>query len=250
MGYEQSDVHNRLYRRYATLLGRVPSTSVLAAEEYFRGRAPYLRQVVRRHLGEKRAARIVDLGCGDGALLHFAREAGFSNLSGVDGSEEQVELAHRLGITCVQHGALETFLADAPSESVDVVIAFDVLEHLSKSQALDFLEATRRVLRPGGRLLIHVPNAASPFFGHVRYGDFTHQLAFTKESLRQVLQGSGFQTVRCFEDAPVVHGAVSAARFVLWRAVRLALRVAIAAETGDIGRNAVLSQNLLAVAIA
>jgi hypothetical protein len=82
----------------------------------------------------------------------------------------------------------------------------------------------------------------------MRYGDLTHEIAFTRESIAQLLRSSGFAEVRCFEDAPIVHGAKSAVRWVLWKMIRLALRVYIVAETGDTGRECIFSQNLLAVA--
>ena len=50
----------------------------------------------------------------------------------------------------------------------------------------------------------------------LRYGDLTHEMAFTRTSLAQLLLSSGFGAVRCFEDAPVVHGAKSALRWLLW----------------------------------
>lgn len=104
------------------------------------------------------------------------------------------------------------------------------------------------MLRPGGRWIIHVPNGESPFFGSIRYGDLTHELAFTRTSLAQLLLASGFAEVRCFEDQPVVHGAKSALRWLLWRGFRGVLRLYIAAETGDARGGHIFSQNLLAVA--
>ena len=104
-----------------------------------------------------------------------------------------------------------------------------------------------RVLRPGGRWIIHTPNAESPFGMRVRYGDLTHELAFTRTSLAQLLS-SGFSQVSCYEDQPVPHGLKSAVRWALWKVFRTLLRLYVAAETGDSGRDAVFSQNLLCVA--
>ncbi|HJS30575.1 MAG TPA: hypothetical protein VJ924_01180, partial [Alphaproteobacteria bacterium] len=60
---------------------------------------------------------------------------------------------------------------------------------------------------------------------------------------------SGFAAVHCHEDRPVVHGVKSAVRWVLWRVMRGTLRLALAAETGEGGGEAIFSQCLLAVAI-
>jgi hypothetical protein len=93
-----------------------------------------------------------------------------------------------------------------------------------------------------------VPNGASPFAGVSRYGDFTHELAFTPESITQLLLASGFRSVACYEDAPVVHGIKSALRALLWRVLRQAMLAWLAIETGA-RAPAVLSQNMLAVAV-
>ena len=81
------------------------------------------------------------------------------------------------------------------------------------------------------------------------FWDFTHEIAFTRTSLAQLLLASGFAKVGCFEDYPVPHGVKSTARWVLWQVFRNLLRLYIAAETGDSGHDAVFSQNLLCVAI-
>ncbi len=212
-------------------------------------RAPYLRRLVSRHFPPERDASVLDLGCGSGALLHVAREAGFRRLRGVDTSAEQVDAAARLGIAGVEQGDLLEVVAALAEASEDVIVAFDVMEHLEKGQLLRFVDGAHRALKPGGRLLVHVPNAESPFFGAVRYGDLTHELAFTGESLSQLLRAAGFREVRCFEDQPVVHGVRSAVRLVLWKAIRTLLRLAVAAETGSAGRGAIFTRNLLAVAV-
>ena len=239
------DYRDRLYARYVKARERVlaPDTVNRLAP-----RAPYLRRIIRLHFPEDRSAKILELGCGHGALLHFARRDGYMHARGVDTSPEQVAAADTLGVDDVEQGDLMQSLLDAADASLDVVVAFDVIEHLSKRELLDLVDQVHRVLRPGGRWIIHVPNGESPMFGRVRYGDFTHELAFTRESIAQLLLASGFSTVRCLEDTPVVHGAKSAIRWLIWKAMRAVLRLYVAAETGDSGKSAVFSQNLLAVA--
>ena len=77
----------------------------------------------------------------------------------------------------------------------------------------------------------------------------THEQAFTRTSLGQLLLSSGFRSLECYEDTPVVHGVVSALRFIVWKAFRGMLRVYLAAETGNSGGSAIFTQNLLAVAV-
>lgn len=163
-------------------------------------------------------------------------------------SKEQVAAADELGVQGVQEGDLRTALCGLPNDGLDAIVAFDVIEHLSTDELLEFSDQALRVLAPGGRLIVHVPNGESPFFGRVRYGDVTHERAFTRRSITQLMSTAGFHLVRCYSDTPVVHGPVSLVRWLLWNGIRLVLWVVVAAETVDIDRRAIFTQNLLAVA--
>lgn len=139
-------------------------------------------------------------------------------------------------------------LAAQSDNSQDIVISFDVIEHFTKTELLAFVDEVRRVLRSNGKWIIHIPNGESPFFGRIRYGDFTHEQAFTRNSISQLLLASGFNDVQCHEDKPIVHGIKSAIRRVLWEGFRIIFLLFIAAETGCWDKKSVFSQNLLAVA--
>lgn len=212
-------------------------------------RAPYIRKLIGRHFPADRRAAILDLGCGHGAMLYFAREAGYGNVRGVDGSAEQVAAARRLGIDGVEAGDVMTTLNRTKDASQDCILMFDVIEHFNKDELIILIDEVRRVLVPGGRWVIHAPNAESPFGARILFGDFTHELAFTRVSIAQILYSSGFSQVSSYEDEPVPHGAKSAVRWLLWKMLRSILRFCLAVETGDLGRGAVFSQNLLTVAI-
>ena len=212
-------------------------------------RLPYLRWLVRTCMPPDRDAAILDIGCGHGAILYALQQAGYRNACGVDGSAEQVQAAARLGIQGVEQGDLMQTLREATDASLDVVIAFDVIEHFTKAELIPLVDEVQRVLRPGGRWVIHAPNGESPFGNRVRFGDYTHEQAFTRTSLGQLLLASGFLRVEAYEDRPIPHGLTSSVRAVLWQLIRAALLFYIAVETGSFDRRAVFSQNLLAVAL-
>jgi SAM-dependent methyltransferase len=217
-----------------------------SAKDQFRPREFYLRKIIRQFFPADRDARILDVGCGHGALLYFLAQCGYRNAAGVDTSPEQVALAKRLGIDRVQAGDAMGCLKQQPSGSVHVLCVFDVLEHLTRQELFELLEEVRRVLAPGGRCIGHVPNAAGLFGMRIRYGDLTHELAFTPSSLRQVFRALGFASIRCHEDKPAAHGMKSIIRRMLWDIGSAPLRVMLAAETGQ--TEFILSQNLLFVA--
>ncbi len=211
-------------------------------------RRAYLAKLIGDHFPADRDATILELGCGHGALLHFARQAGYSKIAGVDESEAQVAAARALGIGGVRHINLFAALRDTAADSQDAVVAFDVIEHFTKDELIDVVDEVRRVLKPGARWIIHVPNGVSPFAGVSRYGDLTHELAFTPESLAQLLLASQFRTLDCYEDAPIAHGFKSTLRLAAWKILRLGMLAWLLVETGA-AQPRVLSQNMLAVAV-
>ena len=237
-------LRTRLYDAYVSS-GQAASSSADAMIQELSGRMPYLRRLIARHFPAERTAAIVDIGCGYGALVLAAQQCGYANARGVDTSPEQVALAQRMGIRGVEQGDAMTYLT-AQHGTIDAVVAFDVLEHLSKDEALSFGDAAFGALRNGGRFIVHVPNAESPFFGRVRYGDLTHELAFTPRSISSLLRVCGFRDVACYEEPPVAHGLKSAIRAVLWKFVRATMRFALAVETGV--APPIVTQNMLVVA--
>lgn len=239
-----SDYRQRIFGSYVT--GALTPFAARDAAGLAPRRA-HLRRLVRTTFPPSHDARILDLGCGHGALLYIARECGYVNVIGVDRSREQINLAQELGISDIVEDDALNFLTKQPRGSLNAVVAFDLLEHFDKRELIDLLDEIHRTLTPGGRLVIHTPNAVSPFFGRVRYGDLTHELAFTPASMAQLLKATSFSGLRFIEDSPAIHGPTSAIRAVLWRLMRASIRVAIAIETGDTTQ-LVLSQNMTIVA--
>jgi SAM-dependent methyltransferase len=240
-----ADYRDRIYQYYVHARHQSLAPESLAG---LKPRAAYLNTLIRRHFPPDKNAAILDLGCGHGALVYFARTAGYHNVTGVDRSPQQVAEARRLGIEGVQKGDLRQTLQSCHDGSLDVIVAFDVIEHFTKEELLSFVDEVYRVLRRGGKCIIHTVNGEAPFAGRIRYGDFTHEQAFTHISITQVLLASGFSQVVCYEDAPIPHGIKSAVRWALWKLIRSALRLYLAAETGDTGRDTIFSQNFLTVA--
>ena len=62
------------------------------------------------------------------------------------------------------------------------------MEHIEKNRILEFLELVNNSLIEGGIALIEVPNMDWIWASHERYMDFTHEVGFTKESLRQIMR--------------------------------------------------------------
>ena len=140
-----------------------------------------------------------------------------------------------------------TFLVGKGGHAVRIGDVGVVLEHLERSETLAFLRAMFAALRPGGQLILRTANGAGPLAGRIRYADFTHLQSFTLSSISQVLRLAGFERIRVLPEGPRVHGAISAARWMLWQGINAGLRLYLATETGQIQRE-IFTRNLIAVA--
>lgn len=135
-------------------------------------------------------ASILEIGCSGGPLLLALQAAGYKHLQGIDVSERGIALAKERGLTevALMDGAHLTF----PDDSFDLVIASDVLEHIKEdTQAL---REWRRVLRPGGRLLVFVP--AHPYLWS-RHDEVNHHFRrYTAKALRTVITRADLRVER------------------------------------------------------
>src|SRR5262245_4713074 len=186
-------------------------------------------------LPESKDAPVADLGCGSGPILAWLVHKGYSRAVGVDVSAEEVAAARALGLP-VEQAELTEFLRGHPHE-FGFIILRNVIEHFYKHEILDILSAAQQALTPSGSVFIQVPNGESPFGMRIRYGDFTHETAFTRTSIAQVLRVCGFREINV---GPIRTGG--------WRA-RLAARIyqwLLKAELGADG--AIVTQDLFAVA--
>lgn len=235
----------------ARVLARYVSThaAVSDAAANLDRRRPFLDQLIADHFPADRAIKGIDLGCGHGAIVWAARRAGYADFHGVDASPEQVAMAKQLGIEGVRQGDLVAELAATKDASLDVVVLFDLYHYFDPQTQMKLADEVRRVLKPGGRWILHLPNGEALFAGRVRYWDFMATGSFTRRSIEQLLRVCDFKDVRCYEDKPAVHGLKSAVRAALWAALRAVLRLALAAETGETGKDAIFSQTFLAVAV-
>ena len=99
-------------------------------------------------------ADVLDVGCGVGAFLDVLRDRREARATGIDLSSEAVAIAQRLGRSA-SLGNLVNAVEGRIGE-FDVVCVFQVLEHVADPRR--FLQRCVRLLKPGGRLCVGVPN--------------------------------------------------------------------------------------------
>jgi methionine biosynthesis protein MetW len=101
--------------------------------------------------------RALDVGCGDGSLAAvFARYC--KEVTGIEISMDACAIAHSHGIDVAQ-ADVENYAFPFRSESFDVVVAGEVIEHMTDPD--HFLREITRVLKPNGHCILTTPNLAS-----------------------------------------------------------------------------------------
>lgn len=135
-----------------------------------------------------RRPRILDVGCGTGANLLMLSQYG--DAEGVDISNDALAFCRERGLDQVKLGAGEKLPYD--DGTFDLVTAFDVVEHMDDDLA--GLREMRRVLRPGGRVLLFVP--AFMFLWGVQDDVSNHRRRYRMPELTRVLKQAGFEIER------------------------------------------------------
>jgi SAM-dependent methyltransferase len=174
----------------------------------------FLRQAERATTTHGRApGRLLDVGCGDGRFLAAMAARGW-RVEGIETESAAAALArHRTGGTVHESPLEET---DLPDAAFDMVSLLHVLEHVPDPRAT--LKAVRRVLAPGGTLLLALPNVlcleATLFRSDWYPLDLPrHYWGFTPHTLVRLVEECGFD-VRSLRYYPFLY-APQSLRYVL-----------------------------------
>ena len=162
--------------------------------------APLLRMFDRQRLGQLSRAgamtpgRLLDIGAGRGRFVAQARAAGWY-AHGIEPSQRGIEGARAIGVELVA-GSIDD--AAVPEGSLDAASLWHVLEHVEDPSAA--LERIASWLRPGGMLLVGVPNLASvqARVGGARWYHLDvprHRTHFTVKGLEALLRAHGLEPV-------------------------------------------------------
>lgn len=173
-------------------LGRPTALGALLTRAY--GAAPFFGWV--RNAGATFTSRILDVGSGEGRLLREMRSCGFTDLTGADPfvGAERTDGGVRI-------------LKKAPGEidgAYDLVMCHHAFEHMPDPAGN--LLAMRRLVAPGGTLLVRIPVADS--WARRHYGaDWValdpprHLYIHTQRSIELLAAGAGLEIARAERDA-------------------------------------------------
>ena len=140
-------------------------------------------QVLQKLNDISKDANIIDVGCGNGALLNLLKQRGYKNLCGLDPSESSVKyILDNYNIDCILGSVYN--LSDNLYEKYDLVIFSGVLEHVLYPD--ECINNLKKLLKPDGILFLAMPNAQG--FGEYicdvpNYFNFEHINYFTPNTL-------------------------------------------------------------------
>lgn len=143
----------------------------------------------------------LDVGCGDGHAMVALGELGYPEVRGVEIDAGQAEATRRRGLDVDLTDDTIAYLHARPGR-FGLITLLDVLEHVPVPAQIPMMRAVFAALRPGGRVVLRVPNATSPVFARWLYQDHTHHCSFTEMSVYFILANAGFAGVRTPPSPP------------------------------------------------
>jgi SAM-dependent methyltransferase len=177
-------------------------------EEQFRGpraeiekRLSIYLPVLREVMAGSSERPVLDLGSGRGEWLALLAQAGMT-ARGIEQNLHFVAQSHAEGLDVLEGDILE-HLSQTPDESLGAVTAFHIAEHLELETLIKVLDASFRVLAPGGVAIFETPNPESVFVGsYYFYLDPTHRNPIPSPTLKFYFENRGFEIVKVLELHP------------------------------------------------
>lgn len=161
---------------------------------------------------------VLEIGFGNGQFLTYAANQGWE-ICGTEINEALLAEAKRRNF--VVYGA--DFIESYQKSAFDLIVAFDVIEHISADQIREFFGGVTNILRSGGTFLARFPNADSPFGLEGQNGDPSHLNALGVGKIKYLAKQAGLEI--CFlgpAASPLLTGRLaSTVRNILTRPLHL-----------------------------
>lgn len=157
---------------------------------------------------------VLEIGFGNGSFLTYAKQKQWQ-VVGTEANDELVAVAREAGFSVRQAADMSAFDHD----SFDLVVAFDVLEHIPQEELPAFLTTISQILKKGGMFVARFPNGDSPFGLANQNGDITHVTSLGSAKVNYLMQRADFDILSVAGEAmPVFSGDLKFTihRFLTW----------------------------------
>ena len=177
----------------------------------------------------KKQGKLLDIGCSIGTFLDIARKNGWDTF-GIDLSKASIDYCTKELKLNVKQGKLEDI--KFPSNSFDVVIMSDLLEHVPNPMAT--LKEANRILKKDGLLFITTPNIGSTTarlmktrWVHLKPRE--HIYYFTPKTIEKALSKTGFKLINCkslgrVRNLKTITDALKSYNIFLYKTAKLLIR--------------------------
>jgi 2-polyprenyl-3-methyl-5-hydroxy-6-metoxy-1,4-benzoquinol methylase len=116
-------------------------------------------KIIDRMIPEGQQRVALDIACGPGYFSQILSDKGWKTIS-VDADGQNIESARSYASEVYLDSAI-SFLSTQPKDKYEFVLALELIEHMPKSHGETLVKSIRRVLKPGGTLIISTPNKFS-----------------------------------------------------------------------------------------
>lgn len=187
---------NQIKQTYREGIEKTISFSGKGLDFFTRVKADYLREIIADEAPKVQKLRILDVGCGHGYIHSSLCRFGY-DVVGVDVAEGVVELAARYNPT-VSYQVYDGATLPFEEASFDVVTTICVMHHVTPEQWPYFLREIKRVLRPGGIIVVFEHNPWNPATRYVVANSEidADAVLLSAPFLRRQLKDAGFVGVR------------------------------------------------------
>lgn len=164
----------------------------------------YLPSLAEQHYNTQQYP-MLDIGAGRGEWLSLLREQGY-RVKGVDLNAAMIKMCKSAGFE-MEHADALTYLQNLPANSLSMVSAFHLIEHLPFVSLVKLVEEIYRVLIPGGMIILETPNPENIIVGtHTFYMDPTHLKPIPPSLAHFMLEHFGFFNVNILRLNPELSG--------------------------------------------
>ncbi len=177
------DFRNEIYKDYVGFK-QWEEPALINAEEIY--------ELEFSRLGTDKSLNILEVGYGNGEFLDWAKSKGH-RVKGIEIIPELVEKARTKGHDVQLLSVTELSQGKFNPNEFDLIVIFDVLEHLYISEIIAVMKNVNKLLRPQGFLMARFPNGSSPVGFIQQTRDLTHVTQLSPERMEQLGRLTGLK---------------------------------------------------------
>lgn len=178
-----------------------------------------------RKLKIKEDVSVLEVGPGKGEFIKYLHACGIKDIDIIDNDKSVLKSLGKNFNIINAHYSDNIISVKNKLRRYDLIVLIQVLEHISPKVYFSVIKTLFSKLKNNGLILIVVPNANNPLGLVERYGDLQHQMAFTEQSLKDLIIGSAISNydfdIKGYSIPP--YDLVNVARVILQKLLHLFL---------------------------